>query len=65
MRTDYTNQLNDIEEEFKRERVEILTNNEKEIQQLFAMQKQLEQEYTRKRDQKEEEHTTELENLRT
>jgi recombinational DNA repair ATPase RecF len=45
MRTDYSDQLNNIEKAFYDERSQILTRNEKEIEQLFNEHRSLEEKF--------------------
>lgn len=45
MRTDYSDQLNNIEKAFYDERGKILGRNENEIQQLFSEHKKLEEQF--------------------
>lgn len=49
MRTDYINQLREIEKEFERERSTILSQNETQITTLFQQHKQIEVDYRNKR----------------
>jgi dynein regulatry complex protein 1 len=45
MRTDYTEQLDQIEKAFLRERNDIIQNNETEVKSLLKQQEKLEKEY--------------------
>jgi hypothetical protein len=45
MRTDYSDQLNNIERAFQEERVAILKRNEDEVKQLFDDHGKLEEHY--------------------
>ena len=65
MRGDYGDQLNIIENNFNTERQKILNRNMEEIKSLFDEQKQLEEDFMRRRALKEEEYTRDLEELRT
>lgn len=65
MRTDYTDQLNIIENNFNIERQKILKRNSEEIAKLFADHKLLEQNFMQTRQAKNDEYTDELEKLKT
>jgi hypothetical protein len=49
MRTDYSDQLNNIEKAFYDERSQILKNNEDEIRRLFDDHRKTEEDYQHKR----------------
>mgnify|MGYP000218015907 CR=1 FL=1 len=61
MRTDYHEQLEQIEKQFQRERYEIIQRNEDEIQALFLQHKKLEEDCMRRRSQDYDKYTSELE----
>ena len=65
MRTDYSDQLNNIEKAFYDERSQILTRNEKEIEQLFHEHRTLEEHFQHKRADDEENYAKQLEDLRS
>ena len=65
MRTQYSEELNEIEAAFKKEREDILERNSKEIKSLFETDKQHEDDYITKRADMEEEQAKELEEQRT
>lgn len=65
MRTDYQDQMNIIENNFNTERQKILKRNHEEIKQLFMEHQKLEQEFMKKRGEKENEYTDDLEKLKT
>jgi len=65
MRTDYTDQLNIIENNFNIERQKILKRNSEEIAKLFADHKLLENNFMMERQKKNDEYTGELEKLKT
>jgi dynein regulatory complex protein 1 len=65
MRTDYSDQLNNIEKAFYDERSQILKNNEDEIRRLFEEHRKLEEHFQHKRAQDEENYSKQLEDLRS
>lgn len=65
MRNQYSEELNEIEASYKKERGEILDRNEKEIKQLFDVHKQHEDDYITKWAEMEEEQAKDLEEERT
>ncbi len=65
MRTDYADQLNNIERAFYEERGNILQRNEDEIRQLFDEHRKLEEHYQQKRAEDEENYAKQLEDLRS
>lgn len=65
MRTDYSEQLDQIEKAFLRERNDIIQNNETEIKALLKQQKKLDEEFMLQRNQKEEEFNNAIEQLKT
>lgn len=65
MRTDYGDQLNNIEKAFQDERCQILKKNEDEIRQLFDDHRRLEEDFQHKRANDEEDYAKQLEDLRS
>ena len=65
MRTDYSDQLNNIERAFQDERVAILKRNEDEVKHLFEDHRKLEEHYQHKRAEDEENYAKQLEDLRS
>ena len=65
MRTDYSDQLNNIEKAFYDERSQILKNNEDEIRRLFEDHRKTEENFQHKRAQDEENFSKQLEDLRS
>jgi len=65
MRTDYSDQLNNIERAFQDERVAILKHNENEVKHLFEDHRKLEEHYQHKRAEDEENYAKQLEDLRS
>ncbi len=65
MRTDYSDQLNNIEKAFYDERSQILKNNEDEIRRLFDEHRKLEEHFQHKRAEDEENYSKQLEDLRS
>jgi dynein regulatory complex protein 1 len=65
MRTDYSDQLNNIERAFQEERVNILKRNEDEIKHLFEEHRKTEETYQHKRSEDEENYSKQLEDLRS
>jgi len=65
MRTDYSQQLNTIESEFERERIDLLKRNEDEIKQLFNEHKAVEEKFLKERQEKEEDYAKQLEDVRS
>lgn len=65
MRTDYSDQLNNIEKSFYDERSQILKRNEDEIKHLFEEHKKLEEHFQHKRADDEESYSKQLEELRS
>ena len=61
MRTDYTEQLDQIEKAFLRERNDIISRNDEEIKELFKQHKKLEDECMARRSQDSEYYTNQLE----
>jgi hypothetical protein len=65
MRTDYSDQLNNIEKAFYDERSQILKNNEDEIRRLFEEHRKTEENFQHRRAQDEENYSKQLEDLRS
>jgi dynein regulatory complex protein 1 len=65
MRTDYSDQLNNIEKAFYDERSQILKRNEDEIRQLFEDHRKTEEQYQQRRAEDEENYAKQLEDLRS
>jgi dynein regulatory complex protein 1 len=65
MRTDYSDQLNNIEKAFYDERSQILKRNEEEIKALFEEHRKLEEQFQQKRADDEENYAKQLEDLRS
>ena len=62
MRQDYANQLAAIESEFERERAGLLKQNEEEIKALFNQHKKTEEDFLKKKTEREEQNSQDLEN---
>jgi len=65
MRTDYSDQLNNIEKAFYDERSQILKRNEDEVRRLFEDHRKLEEHFQQKRGEDEENYAKQLEDLRS
>ena len=65
MRTDYTEQLDQIEKAFLRERNDIIQNNETEVKSLLKQQEKLEKKYQEDRSREEENYNNQIEKLKT
>ena len=65
MRTDYSDQLNNIEKAFYDERSQILKNNEDEIRRLFEEHRKLEEHFQHQRAENDENSSKQLEDLRS
>lgn len=65
MRNNYDQQLQTIEQEFDRERVDILDRNKAEIEQLFNLHKTVETNYLDRRQKDEQENAKQLEEVMT
>ncbi len=65
MRTDYSDQLNNIEKAFYDERNQILKRNEEEVEQLFKEHRRMEDNFQHKRAEDEENYAKQLEDLRS
>ena len=65
MRLQYARELNEIEGAFRKEREEILEQNDAEIKALFDEHKRLEEHYLMERQQNEEDYAQQLEDLRS
>ena len=62
MRQHYATCLKEIESEFEREREALLKQNDAEIQKLFKRQQETEEMFLRKRTEKEDQNSQDLEN---
>lgn len=65
MRTDYTEQLDQIEKAFLRERNDIIQNNETEVKSLLKQQEMLEKKFMGERNRQEEDYNNQIERLKT
>lgn len=65
MRTDYSDQLSNIEKAFYDEREQLLSRNEREVEQLFREHRALEEHYQQRRAEDEENYAKQLEDLRS
>ena len=63
MRSDYSDQLKQIEQEFERERTSILDQNDANIRALFDEHKQIEQDYLNQRQVQESQNAIDLEQV--
>ena len=65
MRTDYGEQLDQIEQHFAKERQDILARNDDHVKDLFRMCKQSEEKYASEKRKMQEKNNKELEDLKT
>ena len=65
MRTDYGEQLDQIEQHFAKERQDILARNDDHIKELFRMCRAKEEMYAKEKRQRQEQNNKELEDLKT
>lgn len=65
MREHYATSLKEIESEFEREREALLKQNEAEIQKLFKQQQDTEESFLKKRTDKEDQNSQDLENQKS